>query len=60
LTSSSWTSCILEALFVLGRVCEEKGDTVRAIDSYEKLLESDPGNLEIEQRIDFLAGGRPR
>jgi predicted membrane-bound spermidine synthase len=48
------------ALFVLGRVYEEKGDTARAIDCYEKLQAYDPGNSELRERIDFLRIKRPR
>ena len=43
--------------FLLGEAYEAKNDIVKAYEEYNRALKSDPGNREIQKRINFLEKG---
>jgi tetratricopeptide (TPR) repeat protein len=50
----------VKSYYQLGKICEQKGDTAKAIENYEKFLDlwkdADPGIAEVEDARKRLAG----
>ena len=50
----------VDGFYMLGKICEQKGDTAKAIENYEKFLgimkNADPGIAEVEDARNRLAG----
>jgi serine/threonine protein kinase/tetratricopeptide (TPR) repeat protein len=55
-----WGDIYAKSFYMLGKICEEQGDTAKAIEHYEKFLnlwkDADPGIPEVEDARERLAG----
>jgi tetratricopeptide (TPR) repeat protein/predicted Ser/Thr protein kinase len=55
-----WGDIYAESFFMLGKIWEQKGDTTKAVEHYEKFLDlwkdADPGIAEVDDARERLAG----